>query len=143
MIFPNLPNGIRLDWGFEENEEISFYYDPMIGKIISHDLVREDAIDKLIAYLKKIQIKGIKTNIPFLISLLQDKNFQEGNHNTKYIENNLNLLISNIAPNNNLENLNSVDPKKIKISETDKLGIMRKESRTLDNGEKMKVVFFD
>ena len=115
----------------------------MIGKIISHDLVREDAIDKLIAYLKKIQIKGIKTNIPFLISLLQDKNFQEGNHNTKYIENNLNLLISNIAPNNNLENLNSVDPKKIKISETDKLGIMRKESRTLDNGEKMKVVFFD
>jgi hypothetical protein len=52
-------------------------------------------------------------------------------------------LISNIAPNNNLENLNSVDPKKIKISETDKLGIMRKESRTLDNGEKMKVVFFD
>ena len=45
----------------------SIYYDPMIGKIISHDLVREDAIDKLITYLKKIQIKGIKTNIPFLI----------------------------------------------------------------------------
>jgi acetyl/propionyl-CoA carboxylase alpha subunit len=112
MIFPDPPNGIRLDWGFEENEEISFYYDPMIGKIISHDLVREDAIDKLIAYLKKIQIKGIKTNIPFLISLLQDKNFQEGNHNTKYIENNLNLLISNITPNNNLENLNSCGSKK-------------------------------
>ena len=143
MILPDPPNGIRLDWGFEENEEISFYYDPMIGKIISHDLVREDAIDKLIAYLKKIQIKGIKTNIPFLISLLQDKNFQEGNHNTKYIENNLNLLVSNITSNNNLENLDTVDPKKIKILETDKLGIMRKESRTLDNGEKMKVVFFD
>ena len=143
MILPDPPNGIRLDWGFEKNEEISFYYDPMIGKIISHDLVREDAIDKLITYLKKIQIKGIKTNIPFLISLLQDQNFQEGNHNTKYIENNLNLLVSNIAANNNLENLNSVDPKKIKILETDKLGIMRKESRTLDNGERMKVVFFD
>jgi 3-methylcrotonyl-CoA carboxylase alpha subunit len=120
MILPDPPNGIRLDWGFEKNEEISFYYDPMIGKIISHDLVREDAIDKLITYLKKIQIKGIKTNIPFLISLLQDQNFQEGNHNTKYIENNLNLLVSNITSNNNLKNLNSVDPKKIKILETDK-----------------------
>ena len=38
---------------------------------------------------------------------------------------------------------NGLDLKKIKISETDKLGIMRKESRSLDNGEKMKVVFFD
>ena len=54
MKFPEIPNGIRLDWGYDEQDEISFYYDPMIGKIISHALVREDAIDKLISFLEKI-----------------------------------------------------------------------------------------
>ena len=52
-------------------------------------------------------------------------------------------MVSNIASKNNLENLNTIDPKKIKILETDKLGIMKKETRTLDNRERMKVVFFD
>ena len=143
MSLPQPPNGIRLDWGFEENDEISFYYDPMIGKIISHDLVREDAINKLISYLEKIKIEGIKTNIPFLISLLKDKNFKDGNHNTKYIENNLNTLIAHIDLNHKLKNNYEIDQRKIKIKETDKLGIIKNKSRSLYNGEDMKIVFFD
>ena len=143
MKLPDPPNGIRLDWGFEENEEISFYYDPMIGKIISHGLVREDAIEKLISYLENIEIKGIKTNIPFLISLLKDKNFKKGTHNTKYIENNLNTLITQVNSYNKIKNINDIDQTKIKIVETDNLGVMRNKSRSLNNGEEMKVIFFD
>ena len=144
MFLPHPPNGIRLDWGFEENDEISFYYDPMIGKIISHGLVREDAIDKLISYLGKIEIKGIKTNIPFLISLLNDKNFKEGTHNTKYIENNLNSLISRVGTHTKkMKSFKDLEQTKIKIVDTDKIGIMKKKSRTLGNGEEMKIVFFD
>lgn len=145
MILPHPPNGIRLDWGFDENDEISFYYDPMIGKIISHDLVREDAILKLITYLKKIQIKGIKTNIPFLISLLQNKNFMEGSHNTKYIENNLNSLISslNSQPQLKYYNNNDIKIESIKIVDTDKINVMKKQKRIANNREEIKIVFFD
>jgi 3-methylcrotonyl-CoA carboxylase alpha subunit len=143
MRLPKPPNGIRLDWGFDESDEISFYYDPMIGKIISHDLVREDAIEKLISYLSKVQIQGIKTNIPFLISLLKNKNFMEGSHNTKYIENNLNSLISSISMNSQLNYNNDINPEKIKIIDTDKINIIRKQKRVSGNGEEMKVVFFD
>jgi 3-methylcrotonyl-CoA carboxylase alpha subunit len=144
MRLPKPPNGIRLDWGFDESDEISFYYDPMIGKIISHDLVREDAIEKLISYLSKVQIQGIKTNIPFLISLLKNKNFMEGSHNTKYIENNLNSLISSISMNSQLNyHNNDINPEKIKIIDTDKINIIRKQKRVSGNGEEMKVVFFD
>jgi acetyl-CoA carboxylase biotin carboxylase subunit len=143
MRLPMPPNGIRLDWGFDESDEISFYYDPMIGKIISHDLVREDAIEKLISYLSKVQIQGIKTNIPFLISLLKNKNFMEGSHNTKYIENNLNSLISSISMNSQLNYNNDINPEKIKIIDTDKINIIRKQKRVSGNGEEMKVVFFD
>jgi 3-methylcrotonyl-CoA carboxylase alpha subunit len=141
LTFPKVPNGIRLDWGYDENDDVSFYYDPMIGKIISHDLVREDAVSKLINFLEKIVLKGIKTNIPFLISLLKDKNFINGTHNTKYIENNLNTLTSEINSDKNTLSEVAIDKKRIKIVETDKLKIVNNRSDTETGG--IKVVYFD
>ena len=141
MKFPHIPNGIRLDWGYDEQDEISFYYDPMIGKIISHGLVREDAIDKLINFLEKISIEGIKTNIPFLISLLKDKKFLDGSHNTKYIENNLNALVSMTSNFDQSSKNIDLDSRKIKIVETDKIKVAHGSRRISDGG--IKVVYFD
>ena len=141
MKFPEIPNGIRLDWGYDEQDEISFYYDPMIGKIISHALVREDAIDKLISFLEKISIDGIKTNIPFLISLLKNKRFLNGTHNTKYIENNLNALISTTPKFNQTPKNIDLNPGRIKIVETDKLKVAHGSKKTSEGG--IKVVYFD
>ena len=138
--FPELPNGIRLDWGFDQGDEVSFYYDPMIGKIISHDLTRGDAINKLINFLENMQLDGIKTNIGFLISLLKNKNFKSGTHNTKFIENN--LLSLNKYLTNNYKNLSfpdSIKKDSIKIVHTDKI----KNRLLRSKGEEMKIVFFD
>ena len=85
---------IRLDIGVDEGDEISFYYDPMIAKIISKGADRKESINNMINYLKDFKIEGINTNKSFLISLLQNKNFEEANFNTKFIENNLNLIIA-------------------------------------------------
>ena len=85
---------IRLDIGVDEGDEISFYYDPMIAKIISKGADRKESINNMINYLKDFEIEGINTNKSFLISLLQNKNFEEANFNTKFIENNLNLIIA-------------------------------------------------
>ena len=141
MKFPKIPNGLRLDWGYDEQDEISFYYDPMIGKIISHALVREDAISKLISFLEKIYIDGIKTNIPFLISLLKDKRFLNGTHNTKYIENNLNALISTTPKFSQTSKNIDLNPGKIKIVETDKLKVAHGNRKISEGG--IKVVYFD
>jgi acetyl/propionyl-CoA carboxylase alpha subunit len=113
----------------------------MIGKIISHALVREDAIDKLISFLEKISIDGIKTNIPFLISLLKDKRFLNGTHNTKYIENNLNALISTTPKFNQTPKNIDLNPGRIKIVETDKLKVAHGSKKTSEGG--IKVVYFD
>ena len=43
----------------------------------------------MIKYLKELEIHGISTNKSFLISVLQNKNFEDANFNTKFIENNL------------------------------------------------------
>jgi len=80
---------IRLDIGVDEGDEISFYYDPMIAKIISKGSNRTESINNMVQYLKEFEIEGINTNKSFLISVLQNKNFEEANFNTKFIENNL------------------------------------------------------
>ena len=54
--FPN----IRLDIGVDEGDEISFYYDPMIAKIISKGVSRTECIRNMISYLNELEIKGIK-----------------------------------------------------------------------------------
>ena len=84
---------IRLDIGVDEGDEISFYYDPMIAKIISKGANRVECINNMINYLKEFKIEGINTNKSFLISVLQNKNFGDANFNTKFIENNLDSFI--------------------------------------------------
>jgi len=83
-----------LDIGVDEGDEISFYYDPMIAKIISKGSTRTESINNMIQYLKEIKIEGINTNKSFLISVLQNKTFEDANFNTKFIENNLASLIN-------------------------------------------------
>jgi len=88
----SLPN-IRLDIGVDEGDEISFYYDPMIAKIISKGSNRTESINNMVQYLKEFEIEGINTNKSFLISVLQNKTFEEASFNTKFIENNLSAFI--------------------------------------------------
>ncbi len=101
--FPNVNLvNIRLDIGVDEGDEISFYYDPMIAKIISKGSNRNESINNMIKYLKEFEIEGINTNKSFLISVLQNKTFEEANFNTKFIENNLASFINkkeDILPN--------------------------------------------
>ncbi len=81
-----LGNGMREDTGIEQGDEISVYYDPMISKLVSHGDDRETAIDKMKRSLKQYKIVGIKTNIPFLLSLLECDEFVRGNYHTQFIE---------------------------------------------------------
>ena len=70
-------------------DEISFYYDPMIAKIISKSENRTESINNMVHYLSELEIEGINTNKSFLISVLKNENFENANYNTKFIENNL------------------------------------------------------
>jgi len=96
LITPNTNSeNIRLDIGVDEGDEISFYYDPMIAKIISKGSNRAECINNMIQYLKEFEIEGINTNKNFLVSVLQNKNFEGANFNTKFIENNLASIVNN------------------------------------------------
>lgn len=81
-----LGNGMREDTGVEQGNEISIYYDSMIAKLIAFAPDRKGAIEKMKRALKNYKIVGPKTNINFLLSLLNSPEYVEGNYNTQYVE---------------------------------------------------------
>ncbi len=75
--FPHMP-GLRVDTGVIEGTEVSHLYDPMVAKVISHASDREQARRKLIEALKRTLIFGPKTNLHFLIYLLESEEYASG-----------------------------------------------------------------
>ncbi len=80
--------GRRFEIGFEEGDTITTNYDSMIAKIIVHDESRTRAINKMIKTLNETIVFGLKTNIPFLLEILQHKDFVSGDMTTQFLEKN-------------------------------------------------------
>ena len=81
-------NGIRLDGGTAyAGAEITPYYDSLLVKIIASDRNFRRAVNKGIRALKETRIRGVKTNIPFLINVLQNETFAKGLCTTTFIAN--------------------------------------------------------
>jgi acetyl/propionyl-CoA carboxylase alpha subunit len=86
--FPVGAKGLRVDAGYEEGGEITTHYDPLIAKVIAHAPTRDEAIDRLAAGLKAIEItltgaRGPRvSNRDFLVSVLNDQEFRSGEYDT-------------------------------------------------------------
>lgn len=78
--------GRRFEYGFEKDDVITSFYDPMIAKVIVWDENRLRAIEKMVRVLKDSIIFGVKTNIPYLIEILQHPEFVKGIMTTRFIE---------------------------------------------------------
>jgi acetyl-CoA carboxylase biotin carboxylase subunit len=79
-------HGVRLDTHCYAGYTIPPNYDSMIAKLITTARSREECIDKMRRALDEFVVEGIKTTIPFHRQLMDDKNFQEGNYTTKFME---------------------------------------------------------
>ncbi len=77
---------IRIDSGIEKNQTVSSFYDPMVAKIISHSVTRNESIKQLLSFLSNLSLIGIKNNRDFLIDILSHKEFMKGQINTSFIE---------------------------------------------------------
>jgi 3-methylcrotonyl-CoA carboxylase alpha subunit len=77
--------GLRLDVGVEQGDEVSSYYDPMLGKIIAWRESRTAAIDLLNRALGELEIIGVATNRALLSSVLADEEFRRGPVGTDFL----------------------------------------------------------
>jgi 3-methylcrotonyl-CoA carboxylase alpha subunit len=79
-------DGIRVDTGVRQGDQVTYFYDPMIAKLIAHGTDRAAAIEKLLAGLDEFRIEGIVTNMPFLKRVLGHPAFSNGNTHTGFVE---------------------------------------------------------
>ena len=78
--------GVRVDTHAYAQYVIPPFYDSLIAKIITSGKDREEAIGRMKRALEEFTIEGIATTIPFHQQVMSDKDFREGNFDTKYIE---------------------------------------------------------
>ncbi|RSH86931.1 hypothetical protein EHS25_003418 [Saitozyma podzolica] len=68
----------RLETGFQEGDDVSSYYDPMIAKLIVHGKDRAEALALLRSALAEYQVVGPSTNIEFLKAVAAHPDFAAG-----------------------------------------------------------------
>jgi len=78
--------GIRVDSGVVEGGEITVHYDPMIAKLIVWGETREATRRRAVEALREYYILGVRTNIPFLLTLLEHPRFIEGAIDTGFLD---------------------------------------------------------
>ena len=83
---------VRVDTGFEQGDEITPYYDPMIAKLIVWDVDRHAALARMRQALADYRIVGVVNNIGFLSRLVACPAFANADLDTGLIERSRALL---------------------------------------------------
>jgi acetyl-CoA/propionyl-CoA carboxylase biotin carboxyl carrier protein len=88
-----VPNGpfTRFDLGYEGGDEVSQYYDNLVGKLITWGRDREEARLRMLRALTELQVDGIATTAPAHVAILSHPDFIAGEHSTKWVEERLDL----------------------------------------------------
>ena len=80
-------HGIRLDGGLgAAGATVTPYYDSMLVKMTTHAPDFNIALQRVRRALREFRIRGVKTNIPFLLNLLDNPQFASGNPTTRLID---------------------------------------------------------
>lgn len=83
--FPLGPN-IRIDSHIYCGYTIPPFYDSLLAKLIIKGTSRDDCINTAKRALEEFTIEGIKTNIPLLLKIVNDKDFLDAKISTTYLE---------------------------------------------------------
>ncbi len=87
--------GIRLDAGSAyPGSSISPFFDSLLVKVTAWGRTHKGAGERLFRVLSEFRIRGVKTNVGFLMNLLEEEEFLAGKATVDYIEKNQNLLIA-------------------------------------------------
>ena len=64
-------DGLRMDAGIQEGQEVTPYYDPMLAKVIAYGENRDVARRRLMSSLKNMNLLGVRCNRGFLYNILK------------------------------------------------------------------------
>jgi acetyl-CoA carboxylase biotin carboxylase subunit len=89
--------GIRIDSGVVEGDSVSVNYDPLIAKLTVAAESRDAAIARARVALRWFPILGLRTNVPFLIRLLDHPEVRAGRLHTGFIDEHIGELLGSLV----------------------------------------------
>ncbi|MDG4664373.1 pyruvate carboxylase [Mycobacterium sp. 236(2023)] len=84
--------GVRLDGGTHTGAEISAHFDSMLVKLTCRGSDFAGAVTRARRALAEFRIRGVSTNIPFLLAVVDDPDFRAGRATTSFIDERPHLL---------------------------------------------------
>jgi len=86
FVLPQADADVRIDSGYRDGDAVTFFYDPMIAKVICRGATRDAAIERTIETLRSIEIEGLTTNLAFLRATIAHPGFRNGEVFTGFVE---------------------------------------------------------
>jgi acetyl-CoA carboxylase biotin carboxylase subunit len=83
---PKISPSVRFETGYAQGSKVTPYYDPMVAQVIVKGRNRLEAIEALKTALWQFEVEGIKTNIPFLLAMLDYQPYLSGEIHTGLAE---------------------------------------------------------
>ncbi|BAN03190.1 acetyl/propionyl/methylcrotonyl-CoA carboxylase subunit alpha [Ilumatobacter coccineus] len=90
--------GVRWDTGYLSGDEISQFYDNLVGKLVVWGRTREVAIARTIRALEELVVEGVATTIPADLEILKHPDFAAMTFSTKWVEEKLDLSGISVGP---------------------------------------------
>ena len=78
--------GVRVDGWIEQGSVVSVHYDPLLAKLVVSGETREVARRRAIAALRSYAILGVRTNIAFLLQILEHPDFVNARIDTGFLD---------------------------------------------------------
>lgn len=84
-----VPDGVRLDTGYTDGDDIGVHYDAMLAKAVAHAPTRAEAVRRLAGALERAAIHGPATNRDLLVRSLRHEEFTSGRMDTGFYDRHL------------------------------------------------------
>jgi acetyl-CoA carboxylase biotin carboxylase subunit len=81
-------DGVRVDNGFMEGDQVPIYYDPMLAKLTVYGPTRQAAITKMLHAIQDFEIEGIATTLDFGAYVMKHPDFISGDFDTNFVSKN-------------------------------------------------------
>jgi len=89
---------VRIDAGVIEGDTVSIFYDPLIAKLIVHDVDRPAALARLREALAQTDIAGPRSNVEFLERLVRHRSIVDGSIDTGFLDRHLDDVLPQALP---------------------------------------------
>jgi pyruvate carboxylase subunit A len=78
--------GVRIDGAVYKDYTVPPYYDALLAKLTVRGRTWEETVSRMRRSLEEYVLRGVKTTIPFMKTIMQEEDFMAGRFDTSYLD---------------------------------------------------------